>query len=314
MHPAFSVILFTTLSGAGYGLLFWLGLVLLSGGAGLPPRMQLAGLVAGAVLVIAGLLASVAHLGRPERAWRAFSQWRTSWLSREGVAAVFSLAVMAALGAALCTGAGGGTMRVLAILLCLSSLLTVYCTARIYSCLRPVPAWHNRWVLPGYLLLAVASGGVWLWGLLAFGASATLQGLFDLLLPWLVVAAVAVKFAYWRHIDTRAAGITPASLLGLAAGSRVSPFEAPHTEGNFLLKEMGFALARKHGRPLRRLAVLLMALVLPLLMASQLLPPFRLPAAVMAVLAVMSGVLVERWLFFAQARHVVLGYYDAQPT
>ena len=42
------------------------------------------------VLITAGLLSSTAHLGRPERAWRAFSQWRTSWLSREGVAAVFT--------------------------------------------------------------------------------------------------------------------------------------------------------------------------------------------------------------------------------
>src|SRR5690554_6868256 len=175
MHPAYSVILFTTTSGAGYGLLALLGLTAATEAA-LPRIGGLIALLLALGLITFGLLASVAHLGRPERAWRAFSQWRTSWLSREGVAAVFSLAVMAALGAALCTGAGGGTMRVLAILLCLSSLLTVYCTARIYSCLRPVPAWHNRWVLPGYLLLAVASGGVWLWGLLAFGASATLQG------------------------------------------------------------------------------------------------------------------------------------------
>ena len=39
-------------------------------------------------LISAGLLSSAGHLGRPERAWRAFSQWRSSWLSREGVASV----------------------------------------------------------------------------------------------------------------------------------------------------------------------------------------------------------------------------------
>ena len=88
MHPAYSVILFTTASGAGYGLLVWLALL---GMLGLVPPdsgLGLVGIASALALITAGLLASTAHLGRPERAWRAFSQWRTSWLSREGVLAV----------------------------------------------------------------------------------------------------------------------------------------------------------------------------------------------------------------------------------
>ncbi len=90
MHPAYSVIFFTTASGAGYGLLIWIGLVQLF--AGLPEHQgfRWAAFIFAFGLVTAGLLASTAHLGRPERAWRAFSQWQTSWLSREGVAAVFT--------------------------------------------------------------------------------------------------------------------------------------------------------------------------------------------------------------------------------
>src|SRR5690606_17573834 len=93
MHPALSVIFFTTLSGAGYGLLAWSGLNLalatLRGGLPLAPEgVQLAGVVLGLGLSTVGLLCSLAHLGKPARAWRAFSQWRTSWLSREGVLAV----------------------------------------------------------------------------------------------------------------------------------------------------------------------------------------------------------------------------------
>src|SRR5687768_16431581 len=87
MHPAFSVIFFTTASGAGFGLLFWLGLLALAGG--LPPRAAALTLLAlGAALAAAGLLSSLGHLGQPRRAWRAFSQWRSSWLSREGVFAL----------------------------------------------------------------------------------------------------------------------------------------------------------------------------------------------------------------------------------
>ena len=88
MHPAYSVIFFTTATGAGYGLLALLGV---SAGFGLIDagfwfRFVTLGLAL--VLISAGLLSSAAHLGRPERAWRAFSQWRSSWLSREGVASV----------------------------------------------------------------------------------------------------------------------------------------------------------------------------------------------------------------------------------
>src|SRR5215475_805849 len=90
MHPAYSVILFTTASGAGYGLLAWLAL---AGMLGLVPAGRWLGIVGFGLafaLITAGLLSSTAHLGRPERAWRAFSQWRSSWLSREGVMALLT--------------------------------------------------------------------------------------------------------------------------------------------------------------------------------------------------------------------------------
>jgi DMSO reductase anchor subunit len=80
MHPAFSVIFFTTASGAGYGLLALLGIL---APLGLVPADAGFGALAlglALVLITAGLLASSLHLGHPERAWRAFSQWRSSWL------------------------------------------------------------------------------------------------------------------------------------------------------------------------------------------------------------------------------------------
>src|SRR5262245_35506940 len=85
MHPAYSVILFTTASGAGLGLLAWLALLALVGALPAERWLGFTGLASSFVLVAGGLLSSTMHLGRPERAWRALSQWRTSWLSREGV-------------------------------------------------------------------------------------------------------------------------------------------------------------------------------------------------------------------------------------
>lgn len=313
MHPAASVILFTTLSGAGYGLLFWLGLWLLAGRETLPD-LALPALAVGFVLVSVGLLASVAHLGRPLRAWRAFSQWRSSWLSREGMIAVISLAILVALAYALVAGAARGRVDVLALALCVAAALTIYCTARIYSSLRPIPAWHNAWVLPGYAVLAAATGAAWLSLLAALVAQAEALRVVALASLALFVLSVVVKVAYWRHVDRHGAGVDAASALALPAGSRVMPFEAPHTEANFLLKEMGFALARKHGRRLRRIVVMLLCLAPLPILAAAFLQAGGVLAGAIGVLLAMLAVLVERWLFFAQARHVVMTYYDARPS
>ena len=95
MHPALSVIFFTTLSGAGYGLLVWLRLshrcCIARHHAPTHASLLLVALALGLVLSTIGLLSSLLHLGKPQRAWRAFSQWRTSWLSREGVLAMADL-------------------------------------------------------------------------------------------------------------------------------------------------------------------------------------------------------------------------------
>jgi len=71
MHPAYSVILFTTASGAGLGLLFWLGI---ANALDLLPESSAFGYFSvglGLALLTVGLLSSTFHLGRPERAWRA---------------------------------------------------------------------------------------------------------------------------------------------------------------------------------------------------------------------------------------------------
>src|SRR5215471_2934961 len=88
MHPALSVIVFTTVSGAGYGLLAWLGVWAMAGWLPADRGLAAASLALSLGAITIGLLSSTLHLGRPERSWRAFSQWRSSWLSREGVSSV----------------------------------------------------------------------------------------------------------------------------------------------------------------------------------------------------------------------------------
>jgi len=306
VHPSLSVILFTTASGAGYGLLALLGVL---APFGVLPADRMFGLVALALAlgaITGGLVSSAFHLGQRQRAWRAFSQWRTSWLSREGVAAVATY-----LPAGL-FGIGwvflGVVMKAAGLLSALGAVATVFCTAMIYRSLKPVPRWHNRWVVPNYLALALMSGTLWLMLVLQiFGPRPELY----VLAPATIVLAAFLKLAYWRFIDSAPATSTAGSATGLGSLGTVRLFEAPHTSENYLLKEMGFQIARKHAARLRRIATGL-GFGLPFVLS---LAPFvvagwpAVAAAFVAAALGTAGVFVERWLFFAEAQHAVTLFY-----
>lgn len=319
MHPALSVIFFTTLSGAGYGLLGWLGLSLfmLHTRADLMPMLQplyLWGLLAGLALSTAGLLSSLAHLGRPARAWRALSQWRTSWLSREAVLALLvPLPALVVMGLLLFADPGAGraiTLGILGLLLAVLSLLTVACTAMIYASLPPIPAWRHPLVVPVYLLFALLTGLAllfWLMAALRPFAPAESGSLLTLAVVGALLAAC--KLLYWRRIDRQPLPATRAGAVGLP-GREASVFERPHTEASFITREMVFVLARRHARALRAAVIVLLAGA-PMaawgLAASGVMAPAAMGGA--AFLALLAGAFAERWLFFAQARHVVSLYY-----
>jgi len=311
VHPARSVILFTTASGAGYGLIAWLGLL---AAVGLLPAERWFGLTAfliGFGLIVLGLLSSTFHLGHPERAWRALSQWRSSWLSREGVVALFTFlpAGLFALSWVF-AGADGAAAIALGLLSAVSCLVTVACTAMIYASLKTIRAWTSLWTLPGYLALSALSGAVLLnplvqlWGL-------PLRDGFGWMVAALFVVAAVVKLLYWRDIAANPGASTAESATGLGKLGRVELLEAPHSESNYLMQEMGFRIARKHAAKLRRLALLL-GFLAPFVatLAGQLAPGIAsLAAAVVALPLLAFGLALERWLFFAEAKHVVMLYY-----
>jgi len=318
MHPAKSVIFFTTASGAGYGMLVWLAVFAARGQ--LPPDRGFGVVAFGLAfaLVVAGLLSSTFHLGHPERAWRAMSQWRTSWLSREGLSAVLTFiptVLFAAHWLLLQTfserlamvGLSGAAM----------SLVTVYCTGMIYQSLKPIPAWSSPWTTPAYLVLSLASGALLLTvlaGLFGLGLAASMGGVAVLLL----LLGLAVKLLQWRHLDTAPETSSAASATGLGGGTteRVRLVAAPHTEDNYLLKEMGFHIARKHATKLRRIAAGLgFAAPAALIVGGLAVGAGSVGAAVLFVLAAASGtmgIVAERWLVFAEAKHVVTLYYGEE--
>lgn len=289
MHPAPSVILFTTLSGLGLGLLAVLGFGLVTP-TGLMAFLSFA---VGYGLTLGGLAASAFHLGRPERMLRAFTQWRTSWLSREAV--LVSLAMLALAPHALSLIFASAPLPVFGILGGLLCIATVFATAMIYTQLKTVPRW-NHWTTPAVFLTAMASGGALLGGLSYLALMA---------LPWLALALVL----HWMLGDQQFAksGSTLATATGLTHGSQIRQFEAPHTGANYLLREMVHVVGRKHALKLRIIGIVL-ACILPTLVL--LLWPFTIAGHVLALLSHVAGLICTRWLFFAQAEHVVGLYYD----
>ncbi|QYK41252.1 MAG: dimethyl sulfoxide reductase anchor subunit [Paracoccaceae bacterium] len=286
MHPAPSVIVFTVLSGLGFGFLALLGL-------GVPRVAGATAFVAwglGYGLAVAGLVASTFHLGQPRRALLAFTQWRSSWLSREAWASLSALAWLAPVALSDWLGFGWpGWWAWIGAALC---VLAVVATGMIYAQIRAVPRWHHP-VTPALFLGFAATGGSILAGL----PSA----------PALCAALAALLVLAFREGDAAfgRAGQTMGTATGLGGIGRVDVFEQPHTGGNYLMREMIHVVGRRHAARLRVIAVG-GAAVAP---AVVLLVVPGWPGQAVAIVLHVAGAFAARWLFFAEAEHVVGLYY-----
>jgi DMSO reductase anchor subunit len=300
MHPAPSIIVFTVLTGLGLGMMFWLGV-------GLGPDEGAFRWVACALALVltgGGGLASAGHLGRRENAWRAFSQWRSSWLSREACLLVAAMAVFGLYAAIWCLG--GARLWGLGWLAAALALATVYSTAMIYAQLKPVPRWSATPTAATFLVAGL------LGGLLGAAGAAGLTGV-----PvgggWVVLALlIGAGVAVWWQTEAAGAtrssqGSTAETATGLGHIGRVRLFEAPHTGSNYLLREMAFQVGRDRAYQLRLIGAVL-GYVAPLLLTllGQLAGSWLM---VPALIAHVAGMLALRWLFFAEAQHVQALYY-----
>lgn len=289
MHPAPSVIVFTTISGLGFGFFIWLGL-------GIP---DLYGWEAFAAFFVAyafsvgGLLASVFHLANKKNVIYSFSQWQTSWLSREGVLSVITLLTFAVF--AIGRIFFDTDLPVFGYIGSALALLTVFSTSMIYTQLKAVPRW-NMPINPVLFLLYAISGGA-------------LLSMQPTVAAVLLILLTALQIAGWMMGDKRLAesGSTKGTATGLQTIGQVRLFESAHTTRNYILDEMVHMVGRKHSQKLRTISVITLGIVPVLLL---LLMPGNIVVTLLALASHAVGVFASRWLFFAEAEHVVGLYYN----
>ena len=288
MHPAPSVIIFTIFSGLGFGLFFLLGLGFFLADYWL--NFVLFFLAYGFSII--GLLSSLFHLGNPQRFLKAFSQWRTSWLSREGVFSTSTLIIMApfAIGKIFLDK----EFVILGIVGSVLAIVTIFCTAMIYAQLRTVPRW-NSFLTPILFVLYSLGGGAFLIN----------EGR---LAAFILILSSLLQVYAWLNGDQlfKKAVSNVESATGLGNIGKVRLLEGPHTGTNYLLKEMVYIVGRKHRIRLRIIGFILVGLLPGLIL---LLFNFNLLLLILAFLMHLIGISLIRWLFFAEAEHVVGLYY-----
>ena len=323
MRPAYSVIFLTTLIGAGQGLflaLFTVQVYTLLGllPAAAPRGFYVAGSALSVLLLAAGLAASFFHLGHPERAWRAAAQWRTSWLSREvivlpafiGAVMLYGSAHWSGLNPVLARLPSGLALDASVVLGALATVLAFglfVCTAMVYACLRFLREWHTPLTVANYVLLGGASGFTLATGL----ATAAAPRLVGFLAAW---ALIITLLACASRVATliRNARLSPLSTAQTAIGvkhPRIVQKSPGAMGGSFNTREFFHG---KSPATVARIQWIGLGLLFP---APALMLALGVAggsdALLVAAFAVQyGGLLAERWLFFAQARHPQNLYYQ----
>lgn len=308
MRPALSIVFFTTLAGSAQGLLVALAVAVLLG----PPLSAgflSAALAVAGVLLLAGLVSSFFHLGRPERAWRSALMWRTSWMSREVIVLPAFIGLVALWWLAVWADVRAPWQVLLPVMAIVGAAALWYCTAMIYACLRFIEEWAHPLTIVNYTLIGLSSGLILACALAAlFGESGMLQAA----APW----ALSLTLAAWltRALALRRnAALKPKSTLQSATGIRSAQLVQKSmgmSAGSYNTREFfhgAGAIAVKQAK----LAFIVLGFAVP---AALLLwgllggPTFTW---VLALLVQAPGLLAERWFFFAQARHPQNLYYQA---
>lgn len=325
MHPAFSVIFLTTLIGAGQGLFLALYTGQVYSIANLlDPQDSVTfyawGSLLALFLLVLGLFASFFHLGRPERAWRSATQWRTSWLSREVIVLpVFMFLVMLYglfnyFGLTDTLFVIRGQLEVDATLLLgaltgITAFVLYGCTAMIYASLKFLQEWHTPLTVANYTLLGLASG----FTLAAGFAAWTHANLVGFYVGWAVIftmLGMITRMASLYRNGRIKRLVTLQNAIGVKHSKIVQKSQG-FMGGSFNTREFF------HGKSARvvglvRSMFITFVFILPVVIMVSAVNAGSFHLLIIAFAVQYFGLLAERWYFFADAQHPQNLYYQAK--
>ena len=289
MHPAPSIILFTVLSGFGFGLISIIGLLQFLSVINMFDLIIYS--IIGVIFATVGLVSSFFHLANKKNAIKSLSQWQTSWLSREAIASIFCLLVV--FGNIIWAVSQNNYISEVGVVLSFLSLFTIFTTSMIYAQLKTVPSWNNA-LTPAIFVCAALTGG------------AILLTDYASLVLLLVFGTLQISFWYIADRGFQDKETSVGTALGYNKNEEIRPFDVAHTNRNYLLNEMVYKVARKHSVKIRYISFF-MAFVFP--MSLILIFPNNFSVSVSAITIHLIGIYFSRWLFFAEAKHSVSFYY-----
>ena len=289
MHPAPSIILFTVLSGFGFGLISIIGLLQFLSVISMFDLIIYS--IIGVIFATVGLVSSFFHLANKKNAIKSLSQWQTSWLSREAIASIFCLLVV--FGNIIWAVYQNNYVSEVGVVLFFLSLFTIFTTSMIYAQLKTVPSWNNA-LTPAIFVCAALTGG------------AILLTDYASLVLLLVFGTLQISFWYIADRGFQDKETSVGTALGYNKNEEIRPFDVAHTNRNYLLNEMVYKVARKHSVKIRYISFF-MAFVFP--MSLILIFPNNFSVSVSAITIHLIGIYFSRWLFFAEAKHSVSFYY-----
>ena len=289
MHPAPSIILFTVLSGFGFGLISIIGLLQFLSVISMFDLIIYS--IIGVIFATVGLVSSFFHLANKKNAIKSLSQWQTSWLSREAIASIFCLLIV--FGNIIWAVYQNNYVSEVGVVLFFLSLFTIFTTSMIYAQLKTVPSWNNA-LTPAIFVCAALTGG------------AILLTDYASLVLLLVFGTLQISFWYIADRGFQDKETSVGTALGYNKNEEIRPFDVAHTNRNYLLNEMVYKVARKHSVKIRYISFF-MAFVFP--MSLILIFPNNFSVSVSAITIHLIGIYFSRWLFFAEAKHSVSVYY-----
>ncbi len=323
MHPAFSVIFLTTLLGIAQGLFTALITAQVYTLVELVPvdeshKFYAVGTLIVIIFVALALFASFFHLGRPERAWRTVSQWRTSWLSREVIALPLFGAVAFMYGVIQWFGLDFEVLKLgqysisfsllVGLLGVALSFALFICTGMIYTCIRFLQEWSTPLTVINFTMLGLASG----FTVATLYATFTAPGLVNMFGGWAIFITVVAAITRISSLIRNSRIIpksTPTSAIGVRH-SKITQTAQGAMGGSYNTREYFHGKSDKFLKVIKW-SFLVLAFVVPLvLLTTGLITKLAVVVLAAAVIQYV-GLILERWFFFAQANHPQNIYYQA---